>query len=91
MDEGKRRIEVNEYIETTLTHGKWYDQFSQWLESRNESLIASPKYEVKVLVSSSAKLSNEKRKKKITIVDFRTEDQKRATLMARLASVMFPR
>ena len=34
---------------------------------------------------------NDKKRKKITTVEFRTEHEKRATLMARLASVMFPK
>ena len=35
--------------------------------------------------------STDKKCKKITTVEFRTEHEKRATLMARLASVMFPK
>lgn len=35
--------------------------------------------------------STDKKRKKITRVEFRTEHEKRATLMARLASVMFPK
>jgi|GEM_PF-2742875 len=51
MDESKRQIKINGYVETNLTHDEWYDHFVQWLRSCNESSKDSTKNRIKGCVS----------------------------------------
>ncbi|HEY8909697.1 MAG TPA: hypothetical protein VIM51_05390 [Desulfosporosinus sp.] len=84
MDERKSQTKINGYIETNLTHDEWHDQFAQWLESRNEIFRGRLNKQEDVC----KQLTNGKRKKRITRVEFRTEHQKRVILLARLARAM---